>query len=83
MFVTEGLFPHLFDDQLGISGTWTLLFGGLVLIVTLILNPEGIAGSGYKKRQQKKKAGIPTLDERLTGLVLRKKPEATPEAGKP
>ncbi len=77
LVVTEGLFPHLFDDQLGISGTWTLLFGGLVLIVTLILNPEGVAGTAYLKRQQKKKAGVPTLDERLAARFLRREPEAT------
>jgi branched-chain amino acid transport system permease protein len=77
LVVTEGLFPHLFDDQLGISGTWTLLFGGLVLIVTLILNPEGVAGTAYLKRQQKKKAGVPTLAERLAARFLRREPEAT------
>jgi branched-chain amino acid transport system permease protein len=81
LVVTEGLFPHLFDDQLGISGTWTLLFGGLVLIVTLILNPEGVAGTAYLKRQQKKKAGIPTLDERLAARLLRRQPQATTPAG--
>jgi branched-chain amino acid transport system permease protein len=77
LVVTEGLFPHLFDDQLGISGTWTLLFGGLVLIVTLILNPEGVAGTAYLKRQQKKKAGVPTLAVRLAARFLRREPEAT------
>jgi branched-chain amino acid transport system permease protein len=81
LVVTEGLFPHLFDDQLGISGTWTLLFGGLVLIVTLILNPEGVAGTAYLKRRQKKKAGIPTLDERLAARLLRRQPQATTPAG--
>jgi branched-chain amino acid transport system permease protein len=81
LVVTEGLFPHLFDDQLGISGTWTLLFGGLVLIVTLILNPEGVAGTAYLKRQQKKKAGIPTLDDRLAARLLRRQPQATTPAG--
>jgi hypothetical protein len=32
-----------------------LLVGGFALIITLIVNPEGIAGTGWKKQQQKKK----------------------------
>ena len=52
---TEGLFPHTFDRAFGLSGTWALLIGGFALIITLIVNPEGIAGTGYKKQQQKKK----------------------------
>jgi branched-chain amino acid transport system permease protein len=52
---TEGLFPHAFDTWFGLSGTWALLVGGFALIITLLFNPEGIAGTGYKKQQQKKK----------------------------
>ena len=52
---TEGLFPHAFDKWFGLSGTWALLVGGFALIITLLVNPEGIAGTGYKKKQQKKK----------------------------
>jgi branched-chain amino acid transport system permease protein len=52
---TEGLFPHAFDAWFGLSGTWALLVGGFALIITLLFNPEGIAGTGYKKQQQKKK----------------------------
>ncbi len=52
---TEGLFPHAFDRWFGLSGNWALLIGGFALIVTLLVNPEGIAGTGYKKKQQKKR----------------------------
>ena len=51
----EGLFPHAFDRWFGLSGNWALLVGGLALIITLLVNPEGIAGTGYKKKQQKKR----------------------------
>jgi branched-chain amino acid transport system permease protein len=78
LIATEGLLPHFFESILGISGTWTLLVGGLALIVNLIAFPEGVAGSGYKKKQLKKKAGIPTLEERLVARFLRKEPGATP-----
>ena len=52
---TEGLFPHAFDKWFGLSGNWALLVGGVALITTLLINPEGIAGTGYLKQQQKKK----------------------------
>jgi branched-subunit amino acid ABC-type transport system permease component len=52
---TEGLFPHAFDVWFGLNGTWALLVGGFALIITLLVNPEGIAGTGWKKQQQKKK----------------------------
>jgi branched-chain amino acid transport system permease protein len=52
---TQGLFPYALDKWLGVSGNWALLFAGLALIVTLIMNPEGVAGAQHKKRQQKKR----------------------------
>jgi branched-chain amino acid transport system permease protein len=50
---TEGLLPHAFDKWFGLSGNWALLIGGFALIITLLVNPEGIAGTGYKKKQEK------------------------------
>lgn len=56
LIATEGLFPHIFDrwvlpeDRVG---PWTLLVAGGALLVTLIVNPEGIAGTGYLKKQRK------------------------------
>ena len=41
---TSGLVSYALDKWLGLSGNWALLFGGVALIVTLILNPEGVAG---------------------------------------
>ena len=52
---TEGLLPHAFDEWLGLSGNWALLVGGFALIITLLVNQEGIAGTEWKKKQQKKK----------------------------
>ena len=56
LIATEGLVPHFFQTILGISGNWMLLFGGVLLIVTLIQNPEGVAGTTYRKRQAAKRA---------------------------
>jgi branched-chain amino acid transport system permease protein len=46
---TEALLPHAMDKWLGISGNWFLLFGGVILIITLIQHPEGVAGAFYKR----------------------------------
>jgi branched-chain amino acid transport system permease protein len=64
LVATEGLVPHFFQTILGISGNWTLLVGGLILIVTLIQNPEGVAGTTYRKRQAAKRASAATGGKR-------------------
>ena len=52
---TSGLVSYALDKWFGLSGNWALLFAGVALIVTLIMNPEGVAGANYKKAQQRKK----------------------------
>jgi branched-chain amino acid transport system permease protein len=52
---TSGLVSYSLDKWFGLSGNWALLFAGVALIVTLITNPEGVAGANYKKAQQRKK----------------------------
>lgn len=58
---TEALLPHAMDKWLGVSGNWILLFGGVVLIFTLIQHPEGVAGAFYKRlhRRRAARAGEP------------------------
>ena len=63
LVATEGLVPYFFQTQLNISGNWTLLVGGLILIVTLIQNPEGVAGTAYRKRQAKRRAAPPATGD--------------------
>ncbi|MGH9210523.1 MAG: ABC transporter permease [Acidimicrobiales bacterium] len=58
LITTEGLFPHIFDKWVlpeNRVGPWTLLVAGGALLITLIVNPDGIAGTGYQKRQEKAK----------------------------
>ena len=66
---TEGLLPHGFDEWFGLSGNWALLVGGFALIITLLVHPEGIAGAGWKRKQQKKKrlAADAATEERVLG----------------
>jgi branched-subunit amino acid ABC-type transport system permease component len=51
LIATSGLIPHIFEAELGISGTWTLLVAGVTLILNLVLFPDGIAGSRHQKKQ--------------------------------
>jgi branched-chain amino acid transport system permease protein len=51
LIATSGLIPHVFEAELGISGTWTLLVAGVTLILNLVLFPDGIAGSRHQKKQ--------------------------------
>jgi branched-chain amino acid transport system permease protein len=60
---TEALMPHALDKWLGISGNWFLLFGGVLLIFTLIQHPEGVAGAFYKRVH--KRPAPPVAPERL------------------
>jgi branched-subunit amino acid ABC-type transport system permease component len=55
----EALFPYALEKWLDISGNWALLFAGLALIVTLIQNPDGVAGATWRKHQAKRKARGP------------------------
>jgi branched-chain amino acid transport system permease protein len=56
LIATEGVMSHLMQDVLGISGTWTLLIGGVVLLLNLVFFPDGVAGSLYQKKKQKRLA---------------------------
>jgi branched-chain amino acid transport system permease protein len=56
---TQALFPYALDKWFGVNGNWFLLFGGAILIVTLIQNPEGVAGAFYKRTHKRRLARPP------------------------
>ncbi|MEU1517527.1 ABC transporter permease [Streptomyces sp. NPDC005811] len=51
---TEALIPHALQEWFGISGTWALLFAGVSLILTLVMNPDGVAGARHRSKQNKR-----------------------------
>jgi hypothetical protein len=55
---------------LHISGNWTLLVGGVLVIVTLIQNPEGVAGTTYRKHQASKQAKAAAARQQQAGALL-------------
>lgn len=54
----QGLFPYALEKWFGLSGNWFLLFGGVVLILTLLRNPDGVAGSFYRNAQARAKRKV-------------------------
>jgi branched-chain amino acid transport system permease protein len=52
---TQALVPFAMDKWLGINGNWFLLFGGVILIVTLIQHPEGVAGTFYRALHRRRR----------------------------
>jgi branched-chain amino acid transport system permease protein len=65
LFVTQGLVPYFFQQKLHISDSWAPFVGGLLLIVTLLQNPDGVAGTTYKKVMAKRnRAVVPGLPTR-------------------
>jgi branched-chain amino acid transport system permease protein len=55
----QALFPYALDDWFGLNGNWFLLFGGVVLIFTLIQNPSGVAGDIYRRLHKRKQFSAP------------------------
>jgi branched-chain amino acid transport system permease protein len=70
---TAGLSQYAFQKWFGISGTWTLLFGGWAVLSNVIFWPDGIAGGVHKKRAARRERN------RLAKAAL--KPRAEPAEG--
>ena len=49
----QALIPYALDKWFGLNGNWFLLVGGLLLIFTLLQNPEGVAGDIYRRTHKR------------------------------
>jgi branched-chain amino acid transport system permease protein len=80
---TQALFPYALDKWFGINGNWFLLFGGAILIITLIQNPEGVAGAVYKRAHKRPSIRPPEPEEHegLAALGVRGAMEPHPDSG--
>ena len=45
----QALVPYALDKWFGLNGNWFLLVGGLLLIFTLLQNPEGVVNDLYRR----------------------------------
>jgi branched-chain amino acid transport system permease protein len=57
----QALFPYALQDWFGLSGNWFQLFGGVVLIFTLLQNPSGVAGDIYRRIHKKVQVHAPDV----------------------
>jgi branched-chain amino acid transport system permease protein len=81
---TQALFPYALDKWFGLNGNWFLLFGGVILIVTLIQNPDGVAGAFYRKTHRRPafSPDLPEVSARPTADGARpSRPAVAPGAG--
>jgi branched-chain amino acid transport system permease protein len=70
---TQALLPYALDKWLGINGNWFLLFGGAILILTLIQNPDGVAGAFYRRTHKR-----PALRPERSETAVRDPPARRP-----
>ena len=55
----QALIPYALQDWFGLSGNWFLLVGGVLLIFTLLQNPEGVAGDFYRRTHKRPQVHAP------------------------
>jgi branched-chain amino acid transport system permease protein len=80
----QALIPYALQNWFGLDGNWFLLFGGLILIFTLLQNPTGVAGDFYRRTHKKVRVQAPDVDastrERITPRTKRPDLSGRPSA---
>jgi ABC-type branched-subunit amino acid transport system ATPase component len=57
----QALIPYALEKWFGLNGNWFLLVGGVLLIFTLLANPEGVAGDFYRRTHKRPVLRAPTV----------------------
>ena len=57
----QAMIPYALQDWFGLDGNWFLLFGGVLLIFTLLQNPTGVAGDFYRRLHKKPQFHAPDV----------------------
>ena len=57
----QALIPYALDKWFGLNGNWFLLAGGVLLIFTLLQNPEGVAGDLYRRTHKRPEIRAPDV----------------------
>jgi branched-chain amino acid transport system permease protein len=63
----QALIPYALDDWFGLNGNWFLLVGGVLLIFTLLRNPEGVAGDFYRRTHRRPAVRAPDVPAAASG----------------
>jgi ABC-type branched-subunit amino acid transport system ATPase component len=72
LIAQQGMIQYALQDWFGLSGNWFLLFGGVVLILTLQGNPSGVAGDWYRRLHKRERISAPDV------TVAAERPERGP-----
>ncbi len=65
LMITQGLFSYILNHYLGISITYQAMIGGVLLITTIVTNPDGIALAPppqWPGKLRRRLQGRPTTD---------------------
>jgi branched-chain amino acid transport system permease protein len=78
----QALIPYALQDWFGLDGNWFLLVGGILLIFTLLQNPEGVAGDFHRRMHKRPQVRAPeagtAVRERLAPRAARPDLSARP-----
>ena len=72
----QAMIPYALQDWFGLDGNWFLLFGGVLLIFTLLQNPTGVAGDFYRRLHKKPQLHAPDVE-------AASREQVTPRAARP
>jgi len=64
----QALIPYALDDWFGLNGNWFLLVGGVLLIFTLLRNPDGVAGDIYRRTHRRPVLQAPDVPGAVTTI---------------
>jgi branched-chain amino acid transport system permease protein len=81
MLSAQALIPYALDDWFGLNGNWFLLVGGVLLIFTLLRNPEGVAGDIYRRTHRRPVLQAPDLP--AIGVATPRSPRVAAVPGPP
>ena len=72
----QALIPYALDKWFGLNGNWFLLVGGVLLIFTLLQNPEGVAGDFYRRTHKRPEIRAPDVDAATAAPGARSAPRS-------
>src|SRR5580692_10602046 len=70
----QALIPYALDKWFGLNGNWFLLVGGVLLIFTLLANPEGVAGDFYRRTHKRPVLHAPDVATAVAAGPARARP---------
>ena len=80
----QALIPYALDKWFGLNGNWFLLVGGVLLIFTLLANPEGVAGDFYRRTHKRPVLRAPDVTTAVAaGQAGAPRPARADLAGRP